>query len=107
MRTLAIIGVGLIGGSIALAARARGVAQRIIGVGRNSRNLEQARLDGMLDAWHSELQPAVQDADAVVVCTPVQLVANHILEISGRSRPDTLLTDVGSTKAVIVKDLIG
>jgi prephenate dehydrogenase len=105
MRTLAIIGVGLIGGSIALAARSRGVAQRIIGVGRNKEVLEQVKQRGMLDAWHTEMAPAVRDADAVIVCTPVDKVVDHVCEIARAVRPDTWITDAGSTKATIVNTL--
>jgi prephenate dehydrogenase len=101
--TLAIVGVGLIGGSIALAARSRRVARRIIGVGPD---LEHARHQGMLDEWHHELQPAVRDADVVVVCTPVDQIAKVACEAVACGRPDTLVTDVGSTKAVIVNNLI-
>jgi prephenate dehydrogenase len=105
--TLAIVGVGLIGGSIALAARSRRLAARIIGVGPSSSHLESARRQGMLDEWHNELEPAVRDADVVVVCTPVDQIANVVFEAVAYGRQDTMVTDVGSTKAVIVKDLIG
>jgi prephenate dehydrogenase len=105
LRTLAIVGVGLIGGSIALAARARGVAARIIGVGPSAFHLEKACQQGMLDAWHTDLQ-SICDADAVVICTPVDQVANQVAEVAVWARPDTLITDVGSTKAIIVRNLI-
>jgi prephenate dehydrogenase len=107
MRTLAIVGVGLIGGSIALAARARGVAQRIVGFGPNGHRLERPRPKGMIDEWHGQLPDAVRGADAVVVCTQVDLIANQVAQIAACARPGTLITDVGSTKAVIVKDVIG
>jgi prephenate dehydrogenase len=106
MRTLAIVGVGLIGGSIALAARSRRLAKRIIGVGPRSFHLERACQQGMLDAWHDQLEPAVREADVVVVCTPVDQIANVVLEAVAHARQDTLVTDVGSTKAVIVKSLL-
>jgi prephenate dehydrogenase len=61
----------------------------------------------MLDEWHHELQPAVRDADVVVVCTPVDQIANVVFKAVAYGRPDTLVTDVGSTKAVIVNNLIG
>lgn len=107
MRTLAIVGVGLIGGSIALAARARGVAQHIIGMGPAGRRVERARPAGMVDEWQGQLQDAVRGADVVVVCTQVNLIVDQVVEIAACARPGTLITDVGSTKAVIVKDLIG
>jgi prephenate dehydrogenase len=104
-RTLAIVGVGLIGGSIALATRARGAAQRIIGIGPSGFHLEKARQQGMIDEWHSELEPGVHNADAVVVCTPVDEVIGQVRAIHCFARPNALITDVGSTKAVIVNGL--
>lgn len=100
--TLTIIGVGLIGGSIGLAARRRGLAQRILGVGHREASLEQARRLGAIDQGFLELPPAVADADLVVFCTPVQLIAAQALESSRHYRPGTLFTDAGSTKAALV-----
>jgi prephenate dehydrogenase len=103
-RTLAIVGVGLIGGSIALAARARGVAQQIIGIGPSRFHLEAAVRQGMLDTFDTELK-AAGNADAAIVCTPVNQIAQHVAELVVITRPGTLITDVGSTKAGIVRTL--
>ena len=105
-RTLAIVGVGLIGGSIALAARARGVAQQIIGIGPSRFHLEAAVRQGMLDTFDTELK-AAGNADAAIVCTPVNQIAQHVAELVVITRPGTLITDVGSTKAGIVRTLAG
>jgi prephenate dehydrogenase len=102
LRTLVIVGVGLIGGSIALAARSRRVAKHIIGVGPSAFHLEQARQRGMLDEWHHELPGAARDADVVVVCAPVDQIAYVAMTAVCHGREDTLVTDVGSTKASIV-----
>jgi prephenate dehydrogenase len=106
INTLVIVGVGLIGGSIALAARRRSIAARIVGVDRRPEILERARRDGLLDDAPSDLSVAAS-ADLVVFCTPVDGIAAQVLEASAHCRPGTLLTDVGSTKAAIVRDLHG
>jgi cyclohexadieny/prephenate dehydrogenase len=100
---LAIVGVGLLGGSIALAARRRGVAERISGVDRRPETLRRAVRDGMLDETFSDLAPAAEKADFLVFCTPVDCIAAQVVEASKHCRPGTLLTDVGSTKADIVR----
>ena len=105
--TLAIVGVGLMGGSIALAARRRGVATRIIGVDHQIEALAQARQHGMLDDASPHLQDAATVADLMLFCTPVDGIAAQILEASAYCRPGTMLSDVGSTKAAILRDVLG
>jgi prephenate dehydrogenase len=104
---LLIVGVGLLGGSIALAARRRGVAARVVGVGRRADVLEQARKEGMLDDTSLHLPDAAGEADLIVFCTPVDCIADQVLEAAAYCRPGTLLTDVGSTKAGIVRAVRG
>jgi prephenate dehydrogenase len=105
--TLTIVGVGLIGGSIALAARRRGVAARIIGSDQQADVLAQARRDGLIDEGHHDLSRAVAGADLVVFCTPVDCIADQVVEAAGHCRPGTLLTDAGSTKSAILSDVAG
>jgi prephenate dehydrogenase len=100
--TLGIIGVGLIGGSIALAARRRGVASRILGVDRNEGTLDHARAHGLIDdAFLDPVRAGVQ-SELIVVCTPVDCIAAQVLGAAPHCRHGTLITDVGSTKAGIV-----
>ncbi|HUQ72639.1 MAG TPA: prephenate dehydrogenase [Planctomycetaceae bacterium] len=95
--TLAIVGVGLIGGSIAAAARRRGLARRILGVGRNRQRLEQARTAGVIDAVASD--PAGVGSTALVIfCTPVDQIARGAGDWLPRLPPGCLVTDAGSTK---------
>ncbi len=101
--TLTIVGVGLIGGSIGLAARQRGVAARVLGVGRRPETLEQARALGAIDETCLDLAPAVHRADLAVFCTPVDQIARQVLDTAPGCAPGTLLTDAGSTKAAIVR----
>jgi prephenate dehydrogenase len=105
LHTLTIVGVGLIGGSIGLAAKKRGVAKRVRGVGRDRDRLERAIELGAIDEFALALDPAAAAAssDLIVVCTPVDRIVQDILVLAQNSRPGTLLTDVGSTKAVIVE----
>lgn len=104
--TLAIVGVGLIGGSIALAARRRGVAARIVGIDQQPEALGRARRAGMLDDADSDLKAAAV-ADLILFCTPVDCIAAQVIEVATHCRPGTLLTDTGSTKAAILRDVSG
>lgn len=103
LNTLTIVGVGLIGGSIGLAAKQRGVAQRIIGVGWRRSTLNLAQDLGIIDAAYVDLAPAVADTDLAVFCTPVHLIPQQVCEAARLCRPDTILTDAGSTKRQIVE----
>jgi cyclohexadieny/prephenate dehydrogenase len=107
INTLVLVGVGLIGGSIALAARRRGVAARVIGVDRQPEALDRALRDGLLDEAHSHLAAAAGVADLVVFCTPVDTIAAQVIEAAAACRPGTLLTDTGSAKAAIVRAVRG
>jgi prephenate dehydrogenase len=106
VNTLAILGVGLIGGSVALAARARGLARRVIGFEpdekSHSRSLALGLVDEMVPAPNSS---RVAGADLVICCAPVDRVAGLIESVASRARPGVLFTDVGSTKAAIVGEL--
>jgi cyclohexadieny/prephenate dehydrogenase len=106
INTLVIVGVGLIGGSIALAARRRGVAARIVGIDQQPETLDRALRAGMLDDAHSDLKAAAS-ADLILFCTPVDCIAAQAIEAAGHCRPGTLLTDTGSTKAAILRDIHG
>jgi prephenate dehydrogenase len=102
IKTLTIVGVGLIGGSIGLAASRRGVAERVLGTSRYQASLDRARSLGIIDGGYLEVVPAVHQADVAVFCTPVDRIPAQILEAAPGCSPGTLLTDAGSTKAAIV-----
>jgi prephenate dehydrogenase len=105
IKTLTIVGVGLIGGSIGLATRQRGLAERIVGVGRKSASLDRARDIGAIDEGILDLEEGVHQADVAVFCTPVNQIAEQILKVAPGCRPGALLTDAGSTKAAIVAEV--
>ncbi len=106
INTLVIVGVGLIGGSIALAGRRRGLAGRIVGIDRQPETRAHALREGMIDDAHADLK-AVACADFVLFCTPVDGIAAQVIEASAHCRPGTLLSDVGSTKAAILREVCG
>jgi prephenate dehydrogenase len=105
--TVAIIGVGLIGGSIGLALRERGLAERVIGIGRRQTSLRTARRVGAVTNTTIDIAKGVEDAELIVVCSPVGLIAEHARQAAASAPPGTLLTDAGSTKRLIVEALDG
>ena len=105
--SLTIVGVGLIGGSIGLAAKGRAGTRRVVGVGRNPDTLARARDLGAIDEFTTDLAAGVRSADVVVFCSPVDQIARQAREAAGYARPGALFTDAGSTKANIVRNLDG
>jgi prephenate dehydrogenase len=105
--TLAIVGVGLIGGSIGLAVKQRGLARRVLGVGRRRASMDRALARGAVDEIFFDHLEAVPKADIAVFCTPVDLIAEQILSAVPACKPGILLTDAGSTKAAIVRNIQG
>jgi prephenate dehydrogenase len=103
IRQLAIVGVGLLGGSVAKAARLGGLARRIVGIGRDAGRLRPALDDGTLDLAVTDLDAGVREADFILLAAPV-LTIEGLLERVWRAAPDgALITDVGSTKRNIVR----
>jgi prephenate dehydrogenase len=100
--TVAIVGAGLIGGSIGLALQARRLSGRVIGVGRSAESLAAARRAKVVTDTSLDLAAAVAEADLVVVATDVGTIAPLLDRIDEAVRPGTLITDAGSTKASIV-----
>ena len=99
--TVVIVGVGLIGGSLAAALRSRKVARNVIGVGRDAVRLERARAAGLIDEVATDIASVATRADVIVFCTPVDRVAEGVRQAARTARPDTLMTDAGSVKQPI------
>ncbi len=99
---LVIIGVGLIGGSFALALRQTGLVKQIVGIGRSQANMQRALDLGVIDeiAHHPAL--AMQDADAVLLAMPVGQTADIMEKIAPYLQPETVITDAGSTKQDVI-----
>lgn len=103
--TVAIVGVGLIGGSIGLALRRRGLARQVIGIGHRAESLRVALHRGAVTRTTLDLAEGVADAEWVVVCTPVAHIAGDVRAAAEHCRPGAIITDAGSTKAQIVEQV--
>jgi prephenate dehydrogenase len=105
--TVAIVGVGLIGGSIGMALRQRGLAERVIGIGRRQPSLRTARRVGAVTNTTVEMPKGVAEAELIVVATPVGRIAEDVERAAQFCPEGTLITDAGSTKRTIVEAVDG
>jgi cyclohexadieny/prephenate dehydrogenase len=102
---LALIGLGLIGSSIAWAAKKYGVVDEIVGTARSDKTRRRAMELGFLDQVFERAGEAVRDADLVIVCVPVRTSGEVAREIGAHLSPDAIVTDVGSVKRSVVADI--
>ena len=100
-----IIGVGLLGGSLAKAMRRRGLVKTLVGHGRNRSNLEEAKKLGIIDSFEVDIQSAVKEADLVVLCAPVQTIGPLVRRMAPSLKAGCLVTDVGSVKTQLVREV--
>ncbi|MDO8519629.1 MAG: prephenate dehydrogenase/arogenate dehydrogenase family protein [Deltaproteobacteria bacterium] len=100
---VAIVGVGLIGGSLGLEIRKKKLAKQVIGYGRSRGNLNAALKIGAIDRAAANLEGAVFGADLVLLCGPVSSIIDQLKGLSGMVHPGALVMDVGSTKREIVR----
>lgn len=98
---LAVVGVGLIGGSFAAALRAAGAVGKVLGVGRSAASLAKARKLGIIDEA-TTLACAAHEADLIFLATPVGAIASTLAALKPCLRDSTLITDAGSTKVNVV-----
>lgn len=105
IRRLAIIGVGLIGGSLARALRQAGFCASIAGYGRHRATLQRARELGVIDEIADSIPDAVHGADMVVVATPLGAMDATFEAMRGHLDQDAVLTDVGSAKSSVVRSV--
>ena len=99
---LCVIGVGLIGGSLARAVREAGFCQEVVGAGRNPQNLQTAVDLGVIDRYETDLGKAVSGADMVLVSVPLGAMAAVFDAISGHLAGHAVLTDAGSAKGSVI-----
>ncbi len=99
---LVIIGVGLIGGSFALALRQAGMVQHIIGIGRNPKNMHRALERGVIDETTMDYATALNDADLVFLAMPVGQTELILTNIAPHLSSHTIVTDAGSTKQDVI-----
>ncbi|MEY6433153.1 prephenate dehydrogenase/arogenate dehydrogenase family protein [Thioalkalicoccus limnaeus] len=101
---LAVIGVGLIGGSLARALRAAGQVGEIVGCGRSREHLERALDLGVIDRFSTDPAEAVVGADLVFLATPLSAIRPTLARIKGHLRDQAIVTDGGSVKGSVVED---
>jgi cyclohexadieny/prephenate dehydrogenase len=102
---VALLGVGLIGSSLAHAIRRAELAAHIAGYAKRPETLARAKALGFADTMHGELAPAVQGADLVILAAPVGAFAEIAAEIAPHLAPGATLTDVGSVKTAVIRDV--
>ena len=103
LRRLGIVGVGLLGGSLGLAARRAGLAAEVVGLGRTQKNLDDALRLGCVDRA-GRTPDILAGADLVVLATPIGQIASSTRLVASHLAPNAVVTDVGSTKAAVVRD---
>jgi prephenate dehydrogenase len=104
-RRMVVVGVGLIGGSLALDARKRGLVGEIIGVGRGQANLRFAQRQGVIDRYVTTETDIPEDTDLLMMATPVQTTVSLTKTFLPVLRPGCIVSDVGSVKAEIVRGM--
>src|SRR5947207_4581732 len=102
---VALLGIGLIGSSMGHAMRRAGLAAHIAGYSRRPETLEKANAVGFADTLHDSPLAAVRDADFVVLATPVGAFGGLAREIAPMLRPGAILSDVGSVKMAVIRDV--
>ena len=102
IKRLCIIGVGLIGGSLARALRSAGACDEIVGCGRDAQQLEKALALGVIDRVETDIARAVRGAEVVVIAVPVGAMEQVFQSMVQHLSPHTIITDVGSTKGDVV-----
>lgn len=102
---VALIGLGLIGSSLAHVMRREGLAGHIAGHARSAATRDEVMKLGFADSVHEHATAAVEDADLVILCVPVGSCGKVVATIAENLKPGAILTDVGSVKASVVRDV--
>ena len=102
---IALIGIGLIGGSIALEARKRGLANKIVAATRRQETADAANRLKLADHCGTDLAAACEDADLVIICTPVGACGPATEAIAPKLKPGCIVSDVGSVKQTVIADM--
>jgi len=103
LNQVAIVGVGLIGGSLGMILRRKGLASKVVGIGRRVENLKTAVELGAIDSYVVDAKDGVRDADLVVLATPVDTYDRHLTEWAFCLKQGAIVTDVGSVKGLLVE----
>ncbi len=102
IKRLCIVGVGLIGGSLARALKTAGAVGEVVGYGRDPQALQLARDLGVIDRGETDPQAALRDAEVVVLAVPVGAMETVLRDLAPYLTPEMIVTDVGSTKGSVV-----
>lgn len=103
IKQLAVCGVGLIGGSFALALREAGAVERIVGIGRSAASLNKAMAQGVVDAVATDWAEALAGTDFVLIAAPVGQTDAILAAMAPHLRPGVVVTDAGSTKRDVIE----
>lgn len=101
-RTVAIAGLGLLGGSLGLALRRRAPDVRVLAYARRSESIEQALQNGVIHRGDTKPEPILAEADCTVICMPISVTMDFVAGYAGAWKPGSVVTDVGSAKAAIM-----
>lgn len=102
-RKVTVIGIGLLGGSLAMAIKKNHLAREVVGVSRRQAALQYALKNKIIDHGSSNIVKSVENADLVVLATPIQTILTLITTLGAHLKRGCIVTDVGSTKATIVQ----
>lgn len=100
-----LVGVGLLGGSLGLALKQKALAKRVHGYVRRAASIQECEKLGVVDTASTDLLASVQDADLVILCTPLAQMRELTLQFVPALRPKAIVTDVGSVKASVVAEI--
>ena len=104
-KQITILGIGLIGASLALSCRQRKLADKIVGFGRNAGNLKKAQEKNVIDSGSTDLKTAVTGSDLIILCTPVGVLVERIREMIPFLQDGCIITDAGSVKGPLVEEI--
>jgi len=104
-KQITILGVGLIGASLAHSCRQRKLVKTIIGFGRNAANLKKAQEKNVIDSGSTDLKTTVTGSDLIVVCTPVGVLVERVREMIPFLQDGCIITDAGSVKGPLVEEI--
>ncbi|MDD5085027.1 MAG: prephenate dehydrogenase/arogenate dehydrogenase family protein [Candidatus Omnitrophica bacterium] len=102
-KTFAVVGLGLMGGSLGLALKKRFKGCTVIGISRSQAKVREAKRRRMISWGTTDIGRGVKDTDFVFVCTPVGSIPKYVEKIDRSAKPGCIVTDVGSTKETLMK----
>lgn len=105
LQKVALVGVGLLGGSLGLAAKQRRIAREVHGYVRRAESVVECERLGVVDHATTDLPAAARDADLVILCTPIAQIPELAKRLLPALKPGAVVTDVGSVKAGVVAAL--